>query len=161
MCRYTDWGPNTPAQSQAFIDEVVAASAAEQQNPMTWAVTVAGDVVRACSVTVTSTEHQRGVMGYVFARGHWGRGHANEAAGAVLRFGREELGLQRVEATCRPGDVASQQVLRKIGMRQGGLLRSHLLIRGRREDSLLFAAADWENDPQGGMPARLRHEVTV
>ena len=142
VCRYTDWGPNTPAQSQAFVDEVHAASTPERSGSMTWAVTTAGNVVGACSVTVTSHEHRRGVMGYVLARAHWGQGYATEAATAVLRFARQELGLSRVEATCRPGNVASQRVLRKIGMRQEGLLRSHLVIRGRREDSLLFAAVD-------------------
>ncbi len=60
----------------------------------------------------------------------------------MLRFAREDLGLERVEATCRPGNVASQRVLRRIGMQQEGLLRSHVLIRGHREDSLLFAAVD-------------------
>ncbi|WP_369053332.1 GNAT family N-acetyltransferase [Kineococcus terrestris] len=140
VCRYTDWGPNTLAQSRAFIDEVCAASAVERPGSTTWAVTVAGEVVGACSVSVTSAEHRRGVMGYVLARAHWGRGLATEAAAAVLRFAREDLALERVEATCRPGNLASQRVLRKIGMRQEGLLRSHVMIRGRREDSLLFAA---------------------
>lgn len=81
-------------------------------------------------------------MGYVLARKHWGQGYASDAAAAVLGFAREELGLDRVEATCRPGNVASQRVLRRIGMQQEGMLRSHLLIRGRREDSLLFAKVD-------------------
>ena len=142
VCRYTDWGPSTPAQSQAFIDEMLAASAVERPDSLTWAVTAAGEVVGACSVTVTSREHRRGVMGYVLARAHWGRGYATEAAAAVLGFARGHLALARVEATCRPGNVASQRVLAKIGMEQEGLLRSHMLIRGRREGSLLFAAVD-------------------
>jgi ribosomal-protein-alanine N-acetyltransferase len=139
VCRFTDWGPNTPAQSRAFIDEMRAASALEQPDSMTWAVTAAGGVVGACSVTVTNHEHRRGAMGYVLARAYWGQGYATEAAAVVLRFAREDLGLERVEATCRPGNAASQRVLVKIGMQQEGLLRSHMLIRGRREDSLLFA----------------------
>jgi RimJ/RimL family protein N-acetyltransferase len=140
VCRHTDWGPNTPAQSQAFVDEMCAASTLARPDSLTWAVTAAGNVVGACSVTVTSHEHQRGAMGYVLARAHWGRGCATEAARAVLGFAREELALERVEATCRPSNVASQRVLTKIGMQQEGLLRSHVIIRGRREDSLLFAA---------------------
>ena len=142
VCRYTDWGPNTPAQSQSFIDEMCAASLMQHPASLTWAVTLGGNVVGACSVSVSSAEHRRGVMGYVLARAHWGKGYATEAAAAVLRFAREDLALERVEATCRPGNAAWQRVLRKIGMQQEGLLRSHMLIRGRREDSLLFAAVD-------------------
>lgn len=142
VCRYTDWGPNTLAQTQEFIDEVVTASLVEQRGSFTWAVTGVDGLLGAISVTVTSEQHRRGVMGYVLARAHWGRGYATEAAAAVLRFACEELGLERVEATCRPGNVASQRVLMKIGMQQEGLLRSHMLIRGQREDSLLFAAVN-------------------
>lgn len=140
VCRYTDWGPNTPAESRAFVDEMSAAPAAEPPDSTTWAVTTGGSVVGSCSVTVTSREHRRGSLGYVLARAHWGRGYATEAAAEILRFAREELALDRVEATCRPGNVASQRVLIAIGMQQEGRLRSHVLVRGRREDSLVFAA---------------------
>lgn len=142
VCRYVDWGPNTLAQTQAFVDEMVAATLSQQRQSFTWAVTAGGAVLGAYSVTVTSAEHRRGVIGYVLARANWGQGYASEAGVAVLRFAREGLGLERVEATCRPGNVASQRVLRKIGMQQEGLLRSHMLIRGRREDTLLFAAVN-------------------
>ncbi|MBD3779112.1 MAG: GNAT family N-acetyltransferase [Micrococcales bacterium] len=55
------------------------------------------------------------------------------------RFAWDELGLHRVEATCRPGNLGSERVLRELGMQQDGVMRSHVLIRGNREDSLLFA----------------------
>jgi len=140
VCRHTTWGPNTRAQSQEFLDEVVAASSVEQPAARTWAVTADGAVLGACSVVVTSEEHRRGEMGYVLNRAHWGRGFATEAAGAVLRFAHEELRLVRVEATCRPGNDASRRVLLRIGMRQEGVLRSHVVVRGERQDSLLFAS---------------------
>jgi RimJ/RimL family protein N-acetyltransferase len=40
-------------------------------------------------------------------------------------------------------------VLRKLGMQQEAVLRSHVLIRGRREDSLLFAVV--AGDAAGGV----------
>jgi ribosomal-protein-alanine N-acetyltransferase len=112
----------------------------ERPASMTWAVTRDGEVVGACSVAVTSDEHRRGEMGYVLNRAHWGRGLASEAARAVLRVAHEDLRLVRVEATCRPENHASRRVLVKIGMQQEGLLRSHVVVRGERRDSLLFAS---------------------
>ncbi|MEZ0164452.1 GNAT family N-acetyltransferase [Kineococcus sp. LSe6-4] len=44
------------------------------------------------------------------------------------------------EATRRPENPGSRRVLEKIGMRCEGLLRSHVVVRGQRRDSLLFAA---------------------
>ncbi|WP_432564961.1 GNAT family N-acetyltransferase [Kineococcus sp. SYSU DK003] len=140
VCRHVSWGPNTVEQTREFLEEMVAASSRDARDSWTWAVTDAGAVLGACSVTVTSREHRRGEMGYVLARSAWGRGYATEAAAAVLAFAWTALGLERVEATCRPGNTASAAVLRRVGMQQEGLLRSHLVIRGRREDSLLFAA---------------------
>lgn len=139
VCRYMEWGPNSREQTGEFVDEMVAAAARPDRTSLTWAVTVGGVLVGACMLAVTSAQHRRGEVGYVLAREHWGKGYATEAAAAVLAFARDELGLERVEATCRPGNVASQRVLAKLGMRQEGVLRFHMLIRGRREDSLLFA----------------------
>jgi RimJ/RimL family protein N-acetyltransferase len=139
VCRFVEWGPNTEHQTRQFVTEMVAAASRPDRTSFTWAITTGGAVVGACSISVTSAAHRRGELGYVLARAHWGLGYATEAASAVLAFGRDGLGLHRVEATCRPGNVASQRVLRKLGMQQEGVLRSHMLIRGRREDSLLFA----------------------
>jgi [ribosomal protein S5]-alanine N-acetyltransferase len=71
---------------------------------------------------------------------HWGQGYASEAAAAILHFAFASLGLHRVQATCRPENVASARVLEKIGMVEEGLLRDHIRIRGRWHDSLLYAA---------------------
>jgi RimJ/RimL family protein N-acetyltransferase len=45
-----------------------------------------------------------------------GRGLAREAAGAALRFGHEQAGLQRIIAVAREGNFASRMVLGGIGM---------------------------------------------
>lgn len=39
-----------------------------------------------------------------------------------------------------PSTAVRRRALRKIGVQEEWLLRSRMLIRGRREDSLLFAA---------------------
>jgi ribosomal-protein-alanine N-acetyltransferase len=140
VCVHVQWGPNTPEESRAWVEQEVAATADPHRRERTWMVVLADRVVGACSVTVTDAQHRRAETGYVVAREFWGRGIATEAAGAVLRWAFDELGVDRVEATCRPENVASARVLATIGMQQEGYLRSHLLIRGERRDSLLFAA---------------------
>ena len=54
-------------------------------------------------------------------------------------LGFNSLGLERITATCDPQNLASVRVLEKAGLRQEGRLRGHLLVRGARRDSLLFA----------------------
>jgi ribosomal-protein-alanine N-acetyltransferase len=53
---------------------------------------------------------------YMLARRAWGRGLATEAAGAVLRYGFEELGLERVYALTMPGNARSRRVLERLGL---------------------------------------------
>ena len=56
-------------------------------------------------------------VGYRLARRFWGMGLATEAAGASLRYGFQELGLERIVAVVHPQNVASQSVVEKIGLK--------------------------------------------
>ncbi len=51
----------------------------------------------------------------------WGQGYATEMARAVLEHGFRTLGLARIVGLTWPQNVASQNVLRKVGMRERGL----------------------------------------
>lgn len=53
---------------------------------------------------------------YAFAPCHWGRGYATEDAAALVAFGFERCGMDRIEATVDPAHEASKRVLSKIGM---------------------------------------------
>lgn len=54
---------------------------------------------------------------YVLEQAYWGRGLAREAARAALRYGFEEVKLERIVAVTRPENVASQRVMKSIGMK--------------------------------------------
>lgn len=56
-------------------------------------------------------------LGYTLAEEQWGQGFATEVASACLRYGFEELELERVVAVAFPENLASRRVLEKIGMR--------------------------------------------
>lgn len=56
-------------------------------------------------------------VGYRFAKSHWGRGYASEAAAASVRYGFGTLGLARIVAVVEPPNVASRKVLEKIGLK--------------------------------------------
>jgi len=56
-------------------------------------------------------------VAYLLAKSHWGAGLACEAALACLRYGFEELRFEAIAGVTRPGNLRSQRVLKKIGMR--------------------------------------------
>lgn len=55
-------------------------------------------------------------VGYAFYPAFWGRGLATEISRACLGFARDRLGLDTVIAVTTPSNLASQNVLRKIGL---------------------------------------------
>jgi len=59
-------------------------------------------------------------IGYRLLTEAWGRGYATEGAAAMRDHGFGPVGLARIIGVTHPGNVASQRVLRKIGMRDEG-----------------------------------------
>ena len=54
-------------------------------------------------------------LAFYFAREHWGRGLASEAAAAFVQFGWEELHVSSIVATVQVENVASVRILEKLG----------------------------------------------
>jgi [ribosomal protein S5]-alanine N-acetyltransferase len=60
-------------------------------------------------------------LGYLFAKKHWGRGFATEAARAALAYGFEKLNFAEIIAMTDLENFASQKVLEKIGFTRRGV----------------------------------------
>ena len=76
----------------------------------------------------------RGELGYWIGQPYWNRGYATEAAQAVLRYGFETLGLNRICAFHFGPNAASGRVLKKLGMTFEGTYRQHILKWGTFQD---------------------------
>lgn len=72
-------------------------------------------------------EHGRGTcdleLGYRLLPDAWGKGYATEVTQALLRYAFEDLGVFRVIAVTHPDNTASQRVLLKSGLADGGFAR--------------------------------------
>jgi RimJ/RimL family protein N-acetyltransferase len=56
-------------------------------------------------------------IGFAFLPAYWNQGYALEAAAAVMKHGRETLGVNVVLAITTPDNEASGKLLSKIGLR--------------------------------------------
>jgi ribosomal-protein-alanine N-acetyltransferase len=83
-------------------------------------------------------DHRRAELGYWIGVPHWGKGYATEAASAMMNYGFESLGLHRIFASHSTNNPASGRVLRKIGMRQEGCQRAHILKWGEFLDLEIY-----------------------
>jgi ribosomal-protein-alanine N-acetyltransferase len=73
-------------------------------------------------------------VGYAFLETFWGSGLASEAAAACLAHGRSALGLTTIVAITKPENLGSIAVLKKIGMKDAGMIR----VQGYDDDSCYF-----------------------
>ncbi|MGB0431942.1 MAG: GNAT family N-acetyltransferase [Bacteroidia bacterium] len=57
-------------------------------------------------------------LGYRFLQIHWGKGYATETAKAWLKYGFNELKLEKIDAAADVDNIGSNKVLQKIGMKK-------------------------------------------
>ena len=67
-------------------------------------------------------------VGWLYARGTWGRGYATEGGRAAVRFCLEELGRPEAISIAHPDNAASRRVMEKVGLAYAG--RRHWKERG-------------------------------
>lgn len=101
-------------------------------------------LIGAISLTVDS-QHELAELGYWIGKPYWGNGYGTEAARMLIQYGFTAMGLNRIEATYLPRNVASGRVLEKVGMQREGLMRQCIKDSDRFEDRLQYAILkeDW------------------
>lgn len=96
-----------------------------------------GQPIGACAL-ILSWEHLKAEIGYWLGKPYWGQGYMTEAAGSLMAFGFNELGLERIYAQCFATNPASARVLEKIGLKYEGCGRHERRKMGRFFDVLHF-----------------------
>jgi ribosomal-protein-alanine N-acetyltransferase len=86
-----------------------------------------------------SPPHSRAEVGYRLAQAYWRRGIMTEALAAVLEYGFEGMGLNRVEALVDPRNEASLGLLLRLGFVQEGVLREYEYERGAFIDLIMMS----------------------
>ena len=84
-------------------------------------------------------QDERAELGYWIGKPYWSHGYCTEAAHAVVGFGFEQLGLNRIYAHHFVRNPASGRVLQKLGMAHEGQLRQHVRKWDAFEDLELYA----------------------
>lgn len=69
---------------------------------------------------------KRAEVAYWMGKPYWGQGYITEAASRLLKFGFEELDLNRIFAYSFSTNPASSRVMQKIGMTYEGTLVQHV-----------------------------------
>jgi RimJ/RimL family protein N-acetyltransferase len=82
---------------------------------------------------------RRAAVGYWLAAHARGRGIASRAVRLLAGWSFAQLGTARLELTCAPQNEASQAVAARCGFTREGVLRSHMVFKGARRDTVMFS----------------------
>lgn len=111
----------------------------ESKEAMTLAITESdsGQLVGCISLDLMLA-HKKAELGYWIGEEFWGRGYGTEAAKAIVKFGFESLGINKIQARYMAGNEASGKIMRKIGMEQEGYLKEDVVRLGKLTDTVVY-----------------------
>jgi RimJ/RimL family protein N-acetyltransferase len=91
--------------------------------------------------------HKRAELGYALSDESAKRkGYTTEAVRAIIKYGFEEMDLNRIEAFVGPHNTPSLKIVRGLGFTEEGTLREHFCKNGVMEDSVCFSLLKKEYD---------------
>lgn len=115
---------------------------------------VSGKVIGRCGFHTWRPDHNRAEIGYQMANDEVkGNGYMKEALKAMIPYGFDHMGLNRIEAFVGPNNVPSLKLVRGLGFTEEGRLREHYCKDGHVEDSLCFGLLkrEYEENKLKGM----------
>jgi [ribosomal protein S5]-alanine N-acetyltransferase len=144
VVKFMPWGPNTRAETRRFIERNIQAQVVKPRTSYELAITMDGELIGGCGLTIHSLSDKRAEIGYCLRRDMWGKGIATEVAGLLIRFGFSELGMHRIRALCDTMNHGSYRVMEKNAMQCEGVLRHEKNIRGEWRDSYIYSILEHE-----------------
>lgn len=87
-------------------------------------------MIGTCGFTKIDVPNNSAEIGYVLNPDFHRRGFGSEAVKRVMKFGFEELGLNRIEARFMQGNEASLALMKSVGMTFEGYMRDLIFVKG-------------------------------
>lgn len=135
VTKYLTWSPH---QSKAYTLDYLTylQSRYKSGDFFDWAIVCRDTekMIGSCGFTRFDFQHNAGEIGYVINPEYAGQGIATEVSARVIRFGFENLSLNRIECKFMSDNLASRRVMEKNGMVFEGIRRRAMLIKGEYRD---------------------------
>ncbi|HEX8788974.1 MAG TPA: GNAT family N-acetyltransferase [Telluria sp.] len=139
VARYLSRGPWTElAQARQAIEQTLANYASGAGLRLGIVLRDSGRLIGDACLYDFVDDSRRCDVGYVLGRAHWGQGYVSEALEALLGYGFDTLGLNRVEADIDPANAASGRVLEKLGFRREGYMPERWIVNGVPADTVFY-----------------------
>jgi|SRR5579863_2911767 len=137
---------STPEEMRGYIDSAIEAQAAGTALPFATVERASGRVVGSTRFMNIDSANRRVEIGATWIAKPWQRTAINtEAKYLMLRHAFETLSCIRVELKTDALNQQSRQAILRIGAREEGTLRQHMVTwSGRRRDTVYYSILDSE-----------------
>lgn len=131
VTRYLLWDPH-PSETYTYKYLSYLQSRYRSGDFYDWAVVMRDTykMIGTCGFTRFNIESNSAEVGYVLNPDFWGLGIATEVVSEVVKFGFNELNLNRIEARYMEGNDRSRHVMEKVGMTYEGTSRESMHVKG-------------------------------
>jgi len=115
--RYMMFLPNDSVEETIeFLESVDRDWASENQMNFELAILFEGEMVGAISITLEEENPQSAEFGWIINKRYWRKGIASEAALALMKYAKENMGVTHFYAHCDTENPGSYKTMEKIGM---------------------------------------------
>jgi len=97
------------------------------------------ELVGTCGYYDWSKTSRRAEIGYDLDPTHWGHGIMTEALRVMLKYGFQEMGLNRIQAIIDSKNKRSINLVQRLDFKKEGVLRQRSYFRGRFLDDVCFS----------------------
>ncbi len=140
VARHIAWLPKSHAESEAGLLDAISQQSARPRVRFFFAVVhrESGEVIGDVGFTITAPS--TGDCGWFIRSQHWRCGYATEAARLLIRHAFQNIGLDRLTASCATPNIASARVMEKCGFQ--------VLDESERRIWYQLPRASWETQAQ-------------
>lgn len=107
----------SPADTLEVIKRIT--KQVEDNEAICWIIMLKGEARPTGTISFWNIwkENDRAELGYILHKDFWKKGIMNEAVGAVLRYGFEQMQLKTVEASTHHENIPSRKLLERFGFK--------------------------------------------
>lgn len=125
--------------TQKFLDTILSRYTEDKPSPWAIALKESNELIGMCGFSKYDYKNKKAEVGYLLSYNYWNKGIATEALDNVIKFGFENMKLNKIEARCINGNLASENVMIKNGMKLDGMLRKDKFHKGCYIDLKLYS----------------------
>jgi ribosomal-protein-alanine N-acetyltransferase len=140
VSKFMPWKAHqTIEDSVTFLEMVMLGY--KTKKPITWGVVVkkSNKMIGSCGFSSFESKDRRVEIAYAISNDYWKQGIMTEAVAEVIRFGFDELGLNRIQAKAIVSNVGSWRVMEKCNMKFEGILRGYSILKDEIHDLKMYS----------------------